>query len=46
MNVYWGPTVAMSMQCVTTLKGATPALVTLDTRAMDSAVQVSKMKEL
>jgi len=41
MSVYWGLTVAMSMQHAATLKGATRALVTLDTRAMDSAAQVT-----
>ena len=41
MSVYWGLTIAMPMQCATTLKGATPAPATLATRATDSAVQVN-----
>jgi len=46
MNVYWGLTAVMPMQHAPILKGATPAPVTLDTRVMDSAAQVSKIKEL
>jgi len=40
MSVYWGLTAAMPMQHATTLKGATPAPATLDTRVMDSTAQV------
>jgi len=40
MNVYWGLTAVMPMQHAATLKEATPAPVTLDTRVMDSAAQV------
>ena len=41
MNVLKALISAMIMQLVTTLKGVTPALVTLDTQAMDFLVQVS-----
>ena len=40
MSVYWGLTAVMPMQHATTLKGATPAPATLDTRVMDSTAQV------
>jgi len=46
MSVYWRLTAAMPMQHAPILKGATTAPVTLDTRVMDSAAQVSKIKEL
>ena len=41
MNVLKALISAMIMQLVTTLKGATPALATLDTQGMGFLVQVS-----
>ena len=41
MNALKALVSAMIMQLVTTLKGVTPALATLDTQAMDFLVQVT-----
>ena len=41
MNVLKAWIVVMHMQVATTMKGVTPALVTVDSQAMDSPAEVS-----